>query len=90
MATKDLLTRDPEKWFALEALVESGVSYNEITRTLGICHKTVKRYYPGYKPFERGGGNEIREANRKLREFETSGKIQSNRDVGFNMRKDVL
>lgn len=85
------LRRNPERMKALDALVTAGVSFNEIRRTLGVDHRTVKRHYPEYKPFEVGGGGEaavIRETNRQLREFLRRGKIGKNRDAGFDRRGD--
>lgn len=92
MHGKDI-RRNPEKWQALQQLVSVGVSYNEIRRTLRVDYRTVKRHFPDYRPFPVGGGGEaaeIRETNRKLREFERRGKIGGNRDAGFTQRKDVL
>jgi hypothetical protein len=83
------IRRDPERWEALQQLVGSGVSFNEIRRTLGVDHRTVKRHFPEYQPFERGGGGEaavVRETNRQLREFIRRGKIGSHKDAGFNTR----
>lgn len=91
MATKDFITRNPERWLALTAMVDAGASLNEIRRTLGVDHRTVKRWFPDYKPFEVGGGGDaaiIRETNRQLREFERRGKIGKNRDAGFDLRGD--
>lgn len=85
--------RNPERYEALKALVEQNVSINEIMRTLHMDHRTIKRHFPDYKPFEQGAtaeSNEIREANRMLNEFISRGKVQSNRDAGFNQRSDVL
>ena len=84
------LIDDPERWKALNALINAQVSLNEIRRTLGVDHRTVKRYFPDYRPFRRGGwrdeGGQIREANRKLREFERKGRISNHRDAGFTTR----
>lgn len=87
------IRRNPERWEQLRQLVDAGVSYNEIRRTMGVDHRTVKRHFPDYAPFERGGSGEaavIRETNRRLREFERRGKIEGNRDSGFNTRGRVL
>lgn len=87
------LDRDPERWKAFVELTNAGVSLNELRRTLGVDHRTVKRYRPGYSAFPVGGGGDaalVREANRQLREFERRGKIEGNRDAGFNLRGDVL
>jgi len=87
-----IIKSDPERWQALNALVDSGVSLNEIQRTLGVDHRTVRRYFPDYRPFDVGGGGEaavVRETNRKLREFERRGRIMSDRDAGFKMRRNV-
>lgn len=89
MAINNLTTRNPERWLALNALVESGASLNEIRRVLGMDPRTVKRWFPDYKPHEVGGGGDaaiIRETNRQLREFLDRGKISGNRDAGFNLR----
>ena len=90
MAKKDCITNDPERFQRLKNLVEDGVSLNEIRRTLGVDHRTVKRYFPNYRPFRPGGwkneGGEIRETNRKLREFERKGRISKHRDAGFTTR----
>ena len=83
------IRRDPERWETLKALVASGVSLNEIRRVAGIDHRTVRRHFPDYKPFEVGGAGDaavIRETNRQLREFERRGKIGKHRDSGFNLR----
>lgn len=85
------ITTDPERMKALDALVTAGASFNEIRRTLGVDHRTVKRHYPEYMPFEVGGGGDaavIRETNRQLREFLRRGKIGKNRDAGFDRRGD--
>lgn len=89
MATKDLITRDPERWLQLNALVNSGASFNEIRRVMGTDPRTVKRWFPEYHPYPVGGGGdaaEIRETNRQLQEFLRRGKIGKNRDSGFNVK----
>lgn len=77
----------------LAACVSSGMSLNEMRRLHGFDYRTVLRAYPDYKPFDVGGGGDaavIRETNRQLKEFLRRGKIEKNRDAGFNRRKDVL
>lgn len=89
MAINDLITRNPKKWFALESAVQQGWSFNEIRRTLGIDHRTVRTWYRGYKPFPVGGGGdaaEIRETNRQLAEFLRRGRIGKHRENGFTPR----
>lgn len=83
------ITSDPERFAAMEAAVRAGLSFNEIQRSLGIDHRTVKYHFPDYKPYEVGGGGDaaiIRETNRQLNEFIRRGKIGSNKDAGFNTR----
>ena len=80
------ITTDPERMKSLTAAVNAGLSYNEIRRSLGVDYRTVKRHFPGYKPYEVGGGGEaavIRETNRQLREFLRRGKIGKHRENGF-------
>jgi hypothetical protein len=87
------IRRNPERWEQLRKLVDAGVSLNEIRRTMGVDHRTLRRHFPDYAPFERGGSGEaavIREVSRGLREFERRGKIEGNRDSGFNTRGRVL
>ncbi len=89
-ANKTLPERNPEKFERLRALVESGVSLNEINRTLRIDYRTVRKYFPNYKPFQQGGGwgagAENRELFRKFQDLERYGKVQSNRDAGRTFR----
>ena len=90
MATR--LDYDPERRKALADAVAQGWSLNEIRRTLGIDHRTVKRHYPDYGPYPVGGGGDaaiIRETNRQLTEFLRRGKIGSNRDAGYNKRSET-
>lgn len=71
------IRRKPERWQALQELVKSGVSLNEIRRTLGVDHRTVKRHFPEYQAFPVGGAGEaaeIRKANEKLRKIIRTGK----------------
>lgn len=82
MAINDLITRNPEKWFALESAVQQGWSFNEIRRTLGIDHRTVKTWYHGYKPFPVGGGGEaqvIRQVNQDLQRIDDHGIMSTRR-----------
>lgn len=75
----------------LSALVSDGMSLNEMRRSYGFDHRTVKRHYPDYKPFEVGGSGDaavIRETNRQLTEFLRRGKIGRNRDAGFDRKDD--
>lgn len=75
----------------LSALVSDGMSLNEMRRSYGFDHRTVKRHYPDYHAFDPGGGGDaatIRETNRQLREFLRRGKIGRNRDAGFDRRGD--
>lgn len=83
------ITSDPERFAAMEAAVRAGLSFNEISRSLGIDHRTVKYHFPGYRPYEVGGGGDaaiIRETNRRLNEFIRRGKIGSHKDAGFTTR----
>lgn len=80
MALNNLLTRNPEKWFALESAVEAGWSYNMIQRELKIDYRTVKTWYPNYKPFPVGGGGEaavIRQVNQDLERIDKYGHIST-------------
>jgi predicted transcriptional regulator len=86
------LDKDPERWRAFVELTNAGVSLNELRRTLGVDHRTVKRYLPGYSAFPVGGGGDaalVRETYRQLKEFERKGRVESNRDAGFNLRRDA-
>lgn len=82
MAINDLITRNPKKWFALESAVQQGWSFNEIRRTLGIDHRTVKTWYRGYKPFPVGGGGQaqvIRQVNQDLQRIDDHGMMSTRR-----------
>lgn len=84
------ITSNPERMAAMRAAVNSGLSLNEIQRSLGIDYRTVKKHFPDYKPFEVGGGGDaavIRETNRQLTEFLRRGKIGKNRDSGFKPKE---
>lgn len=73
------IANDPVRWEALKFAVEQGWSLNEIRKTLGVCHKTVKRHYPDYAAFPRGGGGEaqiIRNANRALQRLDDFGNLR--------------
>lgn len=81
------LKHNEDRFSQLRALVEAGLSYNEIRRVGGFDHRTVKRYYPDYHPFPVGGAGEaavIRKVNQQLDEFLRRGKIGRNRENGFN------
>jgi hypothetical protein len=84
---------DLEKYDRMEYMIQDGASHGEICRTLKTDAKTVNRWFPG-TAWDTGGwqdqGGLIRELMRQQREFERTGKIQDNRDAGFNRRKDVL
>ena len=90
MAKKDLTTNDPEWYKKLCAMVEDGYSINAIMKSLNMDHRTIKRYFPEYRPFRPGGwrdeGGAIRETNRQLDEFLRRGKIGNNRDAGFGIK----
>lgn len=83
-------TPDTDRRHQIKKLMEAGVSLSEIRRTTGADYRTVKRIDPDYRPFRPGGwkneGGEIRETNRKLREFERKGRISNHRDAGFTTR----
>lgn len=67
------IRRDPERWAQLQALVAAGVSLNEIRRTMGVDHRTVKRHFPDYKVFPQGWspeGQEIARTTRALNSIE--------------------
>lgn len=54
----------------LKRLVEEGASLGEIQRTLGVDHRTVKRYFPDYEPWPVGSSPQarvVREASAVLR-----------------------
>lgn len=90
MATKDYITRDPDRWAALCGAVEAGLSLNEIQRQHGIDYRTVRRWFPDYRPFQPGGGGDaaiVRETNRQLRDLEKFGRIGKNREGGFVPRE---
>lgn len=73
----------------LDSLMASGLSLNELRRSYGFDHRTVKRRDPDYHPFDVGGAGDasiVRETNRQLQEFLRRGKIGSNKDAGFNLR----
>lgn len=81
------------RYWEVLPLVQAGVSLNQIRQTLGMDYRTIRRMFPHYKPFEVGGSprsTDIREANRVLRELDRTGRVQKNRDAGFNLRGDVL
>ena len=90
MAARITSESQAQRMKALESAVRSGWSYNEIRRTLGIDYRTVKKYYPDYKPFPVGGGGDaaiIRRVNQDLREFERRGKIGKHRENGFKPKE---
>lgn len=60
-------------------MVSQGVSLNEIRRTLGVDHRTVRRHWPDYSPFPPGGGgeaNEIRKANQIMDKIDNHGHVR--------------
>ena len=78
----DNLKNNPERREALRIAVEEGWSLNEIRRTTGIDHRTVKRHYPDYAPFPVGGGGvaqEIRNANKVLNRLDNHGNVRARR-----------
>lgn len=82
MALNHLLTRNPERWFALESAVEAGWSFNMIRRELKIDYYTVKAWYPSYKPFKVGGGGDaaiIRQVNQDLKRIDKHGNVSTRR-----------
>lgn len=76
-----------------EYLLNDGASHGEIIRTLKTSSQFLNRWFPG-SAWETGGwadlGGLVRELKRQEREFYQTGKIQGNRDAGFNKRGDVL
>ena len=71
------LSRDPERYAALKALVEQQTPMQEIMRTLKIDHRTVHRAFPGYKVMERGEGNHIRAMNQMLQKIDKYGTVDN-------------
>lgn len=57
----------------------------------GADHRTVKKHFPNYSPFRRGGwkdeGGAIRELNRQLKDLETTGKIHTKQELQDRQRK---
>lgn len=71
-----------ERWLRLEALVESGASLNEIRRTLGTDPRTVRKWFPDYRPFPVGGAGvaaEIRKVNQDLKRLDDTGRMTTRR-----------
>lgn len=83
--------RDLNMYDRAEWLIQDGASFNEVTRTLHCDAAFLRKWFPG-QSWQAGGWGEqgglIRELMRKQREFERTGKIQTNRDAGFNLRRD--
>ena len=64
------------RYYELLPLVRQGVSLNEIQRTIGMDYRTVRRYFPHYKPFEVGGAgraSSLRKANHIIDNAELKG-----------------
>ena len=82
-----------ETYDRAEYLINDGASHGEIIRTLNTSYQFLHRWFPG-TAWASGGwadsGGLLRELKRKQREFDRTGKIQSNRDAGFNLRRDAL
>lgn len=60
-------------------LVQSGASLNEIQRTIGMDYRTVRSFFPHYKPFEVGGAGraaDIRNANVALSRMDKHGFVK--------------
>lgn len=80
---------DLSKYDRMEYMIHDGVSHSEIAKTLRMDHRTITRWFPGTQ-WSAGGwadqGGLIRELKRKQSEWERSGRIQRNRDSGFNLR----
>ena len=52
----------------IKEMLDDGASVNETSRTLGVCHKTIKHYVPG-AGWGRGGGSiagEYRKLSKRL------------------------
>lgn len=81
---RDLHMYDKAEW-----LIQDGASFNEVCRTIHCDPGFLRRWFPG-QSWTAGGWNEqgglMRELMRKQKEFERTGKIQNNRDAGFNLR----
>lgn len=61
-----------ERYGTLKRAIHEGWSINEISRTLGMDHKQVKRYFPDYGGVKRGSNDhrELTRMGRKMRELE--------------------
>lgn len=79
---------NPEKYKEIGRMVAEGASLNEIMRTTGSDHRTIKKYFPNAGWNHGGGGKaaEAREANRKLEDLDKNGRVKKNRDSGFNVK----
>lgn len=81
-----------EAYDKAEYLINDGASHGEVIRTLKTSSQFLNRWFPG-TAWDTGGwqhsGGMVRELKRQQREFEQTGKIQANRDAGFNLRRDV-
>lgn len=84
---------DLDRYDRAERMIHDGYSHKEIARTIHCDHRFLTTWFPGTQ-WPVGGAAEfgglIRELNRRRVEFERTGKIQSNRDAGFNQRGSVL
>lgn len=81
---------DPERFRLMGEMVASGSSISEITRTLKMDHRTVKRHFP-HAGWPRGGAGKAAEAkriNEQLRKMDGHGNIAGeHRENGFRPKE---
>lgn len=85
--------RNLQMYDKAEWLIQDGASFNEVARTIHCDQAFLRKWFPGQSWPATGDaefGGLVRELMRKQREWERTGKIQENRDAGFNKRGDVL
>lgn len=79
-ALKDMPGQDERrsKYWQLLPYIQQGMSFSEIRKTTGSDYRTVRRWFPNYQPFAKGGSgeaNEIRKANGVMRDMDNFGNV---------------
>lgn len=76
-----LAKSNPKKYREIGRMVAEGASLNEITRTTGSDHRTVKRYFPnaGWPKGGAGKAAQSRSVNERIRQMDNHGFVRGDK-----------